>query len=183
MREKISTLPKQGGPNDEDEDYESRINSFYDWFIFDFHCPYLKKSILQDYIEHHKVEDHVAKSLLTTTFSLFEFSKINFRKKIVLEDLLHKKKVVLTQDKANIGLIEKDLFVGHYLTYQGDNYLLSGLAAISHEIRPYLTKEIKRLQKINQIEEHKDFLLKLKFLRNKMKRYAHVHPKDIFQFN
>lgn len=172
-----------GTVHDEDDDYEARINAFYDWYIFQFQSPYIKKTVIQEYIEKHELSEELVKAFLTVNFSLFEYNKINFRKNIVLEDILHDEKVVIPREYWSVGLVEKDLFVGHVIHYKDQYFMLPGVAAIPREVKEVLSKEAKKIRKSSHLEDEKEFLLQIQYFKNKMKRYSHVPASEIFQFD
>src|SRR5690606_31915505 len=68
-----------GKLNDDDDEYESRMNLFNDWYLFNYRLQDGKR-LVDDYIANHDFEEEFAKALLNVNYSLFQFKKTNFKK-------------------------------------------------------------------------------------------------------
>jgi hypothetical protein len=170
-----------GSLNEEDSDYESRMNSFNEWFIFNYRRTDGRR-VIDDYIQDHQIEPKLAKALFNVNYSLFQFSKINFKKQVVIKDILHNEKFVLSKDNHRIALVEQDIFLGRMVNFEGENFLLRGICTLPNEVLSSLKKQAKKIKKLkNQIEEEK-FLLKLEALKTKSKNYGHIDANKIFVF-
>lgn len=172
---------KTGKMNEESEWYESRMNSFNDWFIFNYRREDGTK-IIDQYVLDENIDDEMAKSFHNLNFSLFLFKKINYKKQIVIHDILHDKKIILGKGNDNIALVEDDLFVGRVMTYNDENFLLSGVCILPREVFSALKKESKRIRKLNNEVEEQNFLLHLENLKTKSLNYAHLNSEKIFTF-
>lgn len=171
------------GKMDEDSsEYESRMNSFNDWFIFNYRRADGRR-VIDDYIQDEKVDSDLAKSFHNTNYSLFHFVKINFRKQIVLKDVLHNEKFVLRKEDCELALLEDDIFVGRIVTYDNKNYLLKGVCTLPRETLGILKKQSRKVRKLNSIEEEERFLLTLEKLKIKSINYGHINSEQIFVFN
>ena len=170
------------GKLDEDKDeFESRMNTFNDWYIFQYRKGDGSK-VIEDYIRTHQVEEELSQALLNVNHSLFEFSKVNFRKQIVLKDILHDEKIVLVKNHPTIGLMEGDLFTGRVIKYKGEHYLLRGVCTLPNSVKSTLKKESKRVRKLNSFDEELKFLLILENYKTKSTHYSHIDPSKIFIF-
>lgn len=171
------------GKLDEDKDeFESRMNCFNEWYLFQWKDESGKK-IVEDYIRREQLDEDLSQAFLNVNHSLLEFSKINFRKQIVLLDILHDEKVNLAKGHRHIGLVEDDLFIGRVIRYKGDNYLMHGVCTLPQSIRSVLKKQSKKVRKMNSFEEELKFLLSLESLKTKSMHYQHIEPSKIFVFN
>jgi hypothetical protein len=171
------------GKLDEDKDeFESRMNCFNEWYLFQWKDESGKK-IVEDYIRREQLDEDLSQAFLNVNHSLLEFSKVNFRKQIVLLDILHDEKVSLAKGHRHIGLVEDDLFIGRVIRYKGDNYLLHGVCTLPQSIRSVLKKQSKKVRKMNSFEEELKFLLSLESLKTKSMHYQHIEPSKIFVFN
>lgn len=171
------------GKLDEDKDeFESRMNCFNEWYLFQWKDESGKK-IVEDYIRREQLDEDLSQAFLNVNHSLLEFSKTNFRKQIVLLDILHDEKVILAKGHRHIGLVEDDLFIGRVIRYKGDNYLLHGVCTLPQSIRSVLKKQSKKVRKMNSFEEELKFLLSLESLKTKSMHYQHIEPSKIFVFN
>lgn len=171
------------GKLDEDKDeFESRMNSFNDWYIFQYRQKDGSK-VIEEYIRNNQLDEDISQALLNVNHSLFEFTKINFRKQIVLTDILHDEKIVLKKDHPTISLMEGDVFTGRVIKFKGENYLLKGVCTLPQGVKPILKKQSKKVRKLNSFDEELKFLLHLESLKTKAMHYAHIDPTKIFIFN
>lgn len=170
------------GKLDEDkEDFESRMNSFNDWYIFQ-HRQKDGSKVIEDHIRNNEVEEELAQALLNVNHSLFEFSKTTFKKQILLKDILHDEKIILKKDHPIISLVEGDVFTGRVIKYKGENYLLRGICTLPQVVKPILKKQSKKVRKLNNFEAETNFLLQLETLKTKSTHYSHIDPSKIFIF-
>jgi hypothetical protein len=98
-----------GKINEDDPDYESRMHCFNDWYICQFISDRGTTTVLSDYLIKNSLDEDLVKAFESIHYSLFHFSKRNFRKHMVLKDLLYKKKFIIDKDFENAGVIEDDL--------------------------------------------------------------------------
>jgi hypothetical protein len=170
------------GKLDEDKDeFEPRMNCFNDWYIFQFRHEDGSK-VIEDYIRTNQLDVELAQALLNVNHSLFNFSKVNFRKQIVLHDILHDEKIVLMKNHPNISLMEGDVFTGRVIKYKGEFYLLRGVCILPQGVKSNLKKQSKKVRKLNSFEEELNFLLQLECLKTKAMHYSHIDPSKIFIF-
>ncbi|WP_408097933.1 hypothetical protein ACJVC5_03145 [Peredibacter sp. HCB2-198] len=171
------------GKLDEDKDeFESRMNSFNDWYIFQYRQKDGSK-VIEDYIRNNQLEEDLSQALLNVNHSLFEFTKTSFRKQIVLKDILHDEKITLVKNHPTISLIEGDVFTGRVIKYKGENYLLRGVCMLPQGVKSILKKQSKKVRKQNSFEDELNYLLQLEQLKTKAMHYSHIDPTKIFIFN
>lgn len=171
------------GKLDEDtSEYESRMHTFNEWFIFNFRRADGRR-VIDDYIQDENIDSELAKSFHNTNYSLFHFVKINFRKQIVLKDILHDDKIILRKEDCEVGLFEDDLFIGRIVTVEKRNYLLKGVCTLPRETLNILKKQSKKVRKLNSNEQEHQFLLTLEKLKIKSINYGHINAENIFVFN
>lgn len=170
------------GKLDEDKDeFEPRMNCFNDWYIFQYRHQDGSK-VIEDYIRNNELDEELSQALLNVNHSLFEYSKVNFRKQIVLKDVLHDEKVTLVKSHPNISLVEGDVFTGRVIKYKGDHYLMRGVCTLPEGVKSILKKQSKKVRKTNSFEEELKFLLQLENLKTKSMHYSHIDPSKIFVF-
>lgn len=171
------------GKLDEDKDeFESRMNSFNDWYIFQYRHNDGSK-VIEEYVRNNQMDQEIAQSLLNVNHSLFEFTISSFRKQIVLKDMLHDEKIVLKKDHPTISLMEGDIFTGRVIKYKGESYLLKGVCTLPQGVKSLLKKQSKKIRKLNNFEEELKFLLTLEQLKTKAMHFSHIDPTKIFIFN
>lgn len=170
------------GKLDEDkEEFESRMNCFNDWYIFQYRHDDGSK-VIEEYIRSNSLDEELSQAMLNVNHSLFEFNKISFRKQIVLKDILHDEKIVLAKNHPNISLMEGDVFTGRVIKYNGEYYLLRGICTLPRGVTSILKKQSKKVRKANSFEEELNFLLQLESLKTKAMHYSHIDPAKIFIF-
>jgi hypothetical protein len=158
------------GKLDEDKDeFESRMNSFNDWYIFQY--------------RQNQLDEEISQALLNVNHSLFEFTTSTFGNKIVLKDILHDEKIVLKKDHPTISLMEGDVFTGRVIKYKGEYFLLRGVCTLPQGVKSILKKQSKKVRKLNSFEEELNYLLHLESLKTKAMHYSHIDPAKIFIFN
>ena len=175
-------IERTGKMNEESEEYESRMNSFNDWFIFNYRLGDGSR-VIDQYMINNTLEDEVSKSLHNANYSLFLFQKINYRKQIVIKDILHNKKFVLAKDNDTIALVEDDMFIGRVVELNGSYYLLSGICLLPRIVYSILKKQSRKVRKLNNQEEEENFLLQLEHFKTKSLQYGHVEADKIFTFS
>lgn len=170
-----------GKLNDDDDEYESRMNLFNDWYLFT-HRESNGKRLVDDYIANHDLEPELAKAILNINYSLFQFKKKNLKQEIVLEDILHNEKVVLSKENGPLAVLKDDLFVGRVIMFEGKGYFLKGVCTLPQSVLSILKKESKKMRKLNNILEEEKFLLKIENLKVRSKNYGHLDASRIFVF-
>ncbi len=171
------------GKLDEDKDeFESRMHCFNEWYLFQWKDDDGKK-LVEDYIRREQLDEDLSQALLNVNHSLLEFSKVSFRRQIVLNDILHDEKISLAKGHSSIGLVEDDLFIGRVIRYKGEAYLLHGVCTLPQSVRSVLKKQSKKIRKLNSFEEELRFLLSLESLKTKSMHYQHIEPTKIFVFS
>jgi hypothetical protein len=174
-------IEKTGRMDEESQEYESRMNSFNDWFVFNYRKDGGKR-IVEKYIEDENLDEELANAFTKANYSVFYFHKINFRKQIVIKDILHKEKFILAKDSEHLALVENDLFVGRAINYQNNYYLLSGVCTLPQDILSVLKKESKKIIKENNFELEEEFLLQIEALKTKSLHYGHLESAKVFKF-
>ena len=171
-------VDKTGTIDEDSDEYESRMSSFNDWYLFQYQYS-TDTSVIQDYAKKNETE--LVSSLLKTSYSVFLFHKINFKKQIVVKDILHGTKHILAKDNGHLALVEDDIFIGRICEHENQFYLLNGLCLLPREILSPLKKACKKIRKTKTVEES-EFLLNLERLKTKSTQYAHIDPVQIFTF-
>lgn len=172
-----------GQANDDDDDFEARMNSFNEWYVLQFISKRGTRTVISDYLTTNQINDLIAKSFTQLNYSLFEFTGKNFRGVDVLYDMLHDKKISLPKNESLPSIIKDDIFVGRILSFEGNHYLLKGLTVIPKEVRSILKSECKKIRKLKNPNEELKFLLKVEAFKTKWIRYGHVDATKIFKFD
>jgi hypothetical protein len=171
-----------GRINDDDSDFEPRMNSFNDWYIFQFVSDRGTTTVIKDYQAKNQLNEDLIKAFETIRHSLFHFVKRSFGKQIVLRDLLLGKKHLMDKEFENVGLLKDDLFTGRVITYQGREFLLPGICIVPIETKRQLAKQAKKVMKLEEAQKETEFLLQLEALKTKWRNYGHIASTKIFVF-
>lgn len=173
-------VEKTGKIDEDSYEYESRMSSFNDWYLFQYQMQG-GDSVIEKHLEKADSATEVEQALANSVYSVFVFHKINFRKQVVIKDVLHNTKFVLSKDNGNLPLVEDDVFIGRMVEFEGQNYLLNGLCILPKEVLSSIKKECKKIRK-NKLIEEDEFLLNLERLKTKSLQYGHIDPTKIFIF-
>ena len=176
---KEAFVNRTGKIDEESDEYESRMNRFNHWYIFDYERKDGSRFI-EKYLSSKPSE--IAQSLSEINYSLFHFKKINFRKQIIISDVLHSERFSLAKENGHLPLVEDDLFLGRAVKHNEEWYLLNGIVTLPREVFSILKKESKKVRKLNNSSEELGFLLNLERLKNRSIQYGHVDSSKIFNF-
>lgn len=171
-----------GMTHEEDEDFETRMNAFNDWYIFQFVSKGSTRTAVKDYLAKNEISDDISQSLTTVKHSFYIYTGKNFKKRMVLKDVLYGEKIVLDKDHPELGILKDDAFTGRVISYDGSSFLLDGICVVPRKAIALIKKEAKLVKRLNDEYEEEQFLYKIEFLKNKWMRYGHLDPARIFQF-
>jgi hypothetical protein len=172
-----------GQVNEEDEDFELRMNSFNDWYVFHFKDDGGHPPIIEKYISDNQLNEDVKGFFENVNYSLFEYTGESFKKKHVFKDYVHKTKIYLEKDAHMPPFYKDDIFTGRFLSFNDKTVLLGGLCFLPKEVKSILKKQAKKVRKLNDHQIEVSFLLNLEALKNRWARYGHIEASKIFYFN
>jgi hypothetical protein len=173
-----------GQVNEDDKNFEARMNSFNDWYMLHF-VPKNRDNaqiIIKEYLLKNNIDQVISDSFLNVNFSLFEYRGISWKGFPVLKDYLHDKKILLPKEHPQPAVLEGEIFTGRVISYDGQHYLLSGLCVLPKEIRWRLKSQSRKIRKLKDAAREAEFLLKIEALATKWSRYGHIDPRKIFVF-
>lgn len=174
---------KTGIAFEDDDDFESKMSSFNDWFLLQFISKRFERPFIREYLESFQVSDDIALCLLNINHSLFEYTGKSFSGRHQLKDILHDKKIELAKDHESPPMLKGDLAICRLVGYQENNYLLEGMTFIPKEVLPTLKKQSKIVRKKDDPQQEYEFLIELEKLKTKWQRYGHIDPGKIFNFS
>ncbi len=172
-----------GQINDDDDDYENRVNAFNDWYVLQYIAPEFQSSVMDEYARRHELPEDLAEAFSKLNHSLFQYGGETYKNIKVVKDHLHKgPKLTLSSEHPTPGLLRGDLFTGRSLDYKGERFLLSGVCILPREMTGKLVRDARKVQKTGSREFETNFLMKLEYFKTKWTRYSHLPPERIFQF-
>jgi len=160
-----------GSIHSDHENFEQRMNSFYEWYFFN----YDESKILKE----NTTKDPFFKDF---KYSLFEFTGKNLRGRGVFKDFIGKEKVIMPKGVLPPGLTKDDIIAGRFIMLEDGYYLLPGFLILPGKVRSILKREARRIAKINDVDKKEEFLLKIETLYNKWRSYNHLDPAKIFVY-
>lgn len=182
LKAKEDYFIKTGKAFEEDEDYESRMASFNDWYVLQYHPDDSGKTFFEQYVESHEVLPELVEAVKQTNHSLFEYQGTSFRGQHVLKDILHDNKITLAKTHGTPSMVKGDVFIGRTTFYRDEFYLYNGLRIMPKEAKSAMKKESKKVRKLEDLGQELDFLFFTEALKTKWQRYGHVDVSKIFVF-
>ena len=168
--------------NEEDDDYEHRVNSFHDWFLFHYELPDKKRVVIKDFLLNREKPFEIEKSILDADYSLYEFLKDQSGSSF-FKNLLNGDEFSVKEGATKGTFIKGDVFLSHLLEVNGELFFSRGICLIPGNIKKTISKEVERKDLLNLKSSKEDFLLRLEKLKNKSKSYSHLPAEKIFVFN
>lgn len=174
---------KTGKIDDDDDEYESRMIDFNEWYIFDFIPSKVNGPLMRHYIHHNDVGQEMAHAFGHVRQSLFEFKGKSLWGNFIFEDFLYGKKIKASKKTVLPNIIKGDLFLARVINFKGDYHLLGSVVTLPRDARPIFKKSARKVRKKNDMRDNEEFLLEVQRLKCKWKSYNHVDVKHIFKFS
>ncbi|GAB4025114.1 MAG: hypothetical protein Fur0010_28310 [Bdellovibrio sp.] len=171
-----------GQINEEDEDFENRMNAFNEWFLLQYVPEGRETPFIEDYIAETQIESYIADSFRSVNHSLFEFTGKNLKRLYTVKDILHGNKIIMAEDVKDFPVLKGEIFLGRTLTFRDGTYLLPGLCLLPQESKGILKKQSRIVAKKKDKTLEQPFLFTVEKLKTKWARYDHVEISKIFVF-
>jgi len=171
-----------GNIDEEDEDFENRMNSFNEWFLLQYIEEGRTQTFMAEYLVKNNVEDYIAESFKNHNHSFFEFLGKNLKRQFTIKDILHNKKIIMAADLKDFPVLKGEIFLGRVIEFRDGNYLMPGLCLLPQESRSILKKQSRLVVKQKNQELELPFLLNIEKLKTKWSHYDHVDISKIFVF-
>jgi hypothetical protein len=171
-----------GKIDEDDDDYELRMSSFNDWYLFQYVTPKKPESPIFRYIKEHNLDEDLQLALRTFNHSIFEFQGDSITSKRKMADLLHGHKILISKNATMPGLVKNDLFIGRSLKFKSEHYLLPGLTILPKEAKSIILKECETLRTKRDLRQEFSFLFRTEFFKTKFKNFGHIGYQRIFDY-
>ena len=171
-----------GKINEDDDDYELRMNSFNDWYLFQYVTPKHPEPPIFRYIRQAELEENLQLALRTFNHSIFEFQGDSITSKRKMADILHGNKIMISKNATMPGLLKNDLFIGRSLKFNGEHYLLPGLTILPKEAKSIILKECETLRLKRDLRQEFSFLFRTEYFKTKFKRFGHIGFQRVFDY-
>jgi len=172
-----------GNLNEEDGDYESRMNSFNDWYLVNYVLTGLQRTQLKDYVLKTEMSEDLGHGFLNLEYSLFEFVGKSGSSDFICSDLLRNEKILVSDSEGFPAIFKGDVFTGRIIKTADLNYFLPGICVLPKELKKSLVSASRKVTCLKSSRDLVGFLLKLEYLKTKSIRYSHLPFENIFQFD
>ena len=168
---------------EDDDAFEMRMSSFFDFFLFDAKLPGVNLTPAELFVQRHEPElseeDRVHyRNLSHTQHGLFQVGKLK-PETVQLKDLFSGKTVAVYERRKQFGVETSDILEARLLRTPDDKLMFSA-AFVFHprDARRRILKMVKAHKKAGLPDE--DLIHRLAYLRLKLDRYKHVRAEAIY---
>ena len=173
-----------GSVNEDDDDYESKMNLFHDWYVLNFIPLDTGKKILSSYIDSSSINNEVGKAINSTVnYSLFKYNGLKSQGRNLVLDLINKEKYQFLSDIEFPAIVKGDIFVGRSISLNQQNILFKGVCILPKEISSTLLEKIINKLKMSEGRDRISSLLRLEFFTFKFARYKHLSAEQVFKYS
>jgi len=165
------------------QNFELRMNQFFDWYFFTRELTGYGQTPLDSYhmareLRFSSEEIALIEKLKNHRHSLFEFLKIK-NSDVYIRDLMKGDKLVVKQSPWIYGFDSDEIFEARLLPYEDTWIFTKGFCFHPSEARKYILAEIKKHKKDSDLNPE-DMMLRLLRMRYKFERYRHVKVDMIY---
>ena len=189
LRARKRYFDRFGEPNEEDKSFESRMNGFLDWYLYNYAPEGGGDNVIERFIKAEGAaiptdELNLYRTLGKNTHSIFEVRRIK-KDEIRLRDIFTAGDHDVTERRTLAGLEKGDLIEARLMPY--DSRLFFSGAFLYHPpaVRKIIFAQVKKLKKAagkGQMPDVEAFLGQLSKAALKMERYRNVKVESIYSF-
>jgi hypothetical protein len=170
---------------EDDQEYENRMSTFMDWYIFDRELPGIDLPPIKFYFRKMKEsfsadETKIYEDFCNTIHSIFYLNKIK-NETLYLKDLFSKKSYEVKDFEMNKGFVNGDIFEARLIPLQGSYEFSRGFCFHPVEMEKFILGEIKKVRYQERSRQTK-LILQLAAMKLKHARYQHINIKHIYTF-
>lgn len=168
---------------DRTDQYELRMNQFFDWYFFsrklsNFGQTPLEACLLVRELRFTESELLMLSILKKNVHSLFEFSKIK-NKDVYIKDVIRNSKITVKESNVLFGFNEEEIFEARLILVNGNWQFLKGFCFHPFAVKKIILTEVKKFRKNTDLDPE-NFIFKLMKMRYKFEQYKHVKPEMIY---
>jgi len=177
---------KAGKVFEDDSEFESRMNIFMDWYIFERDLPGVDLPPIKYYFNKNQSkfsseEIGIYKDLCHTHHSLFQLKrKTWFTHALIVKDLFTGKKYTVNSPEMEQGFSKKDIFEARIIPYRGHFEFSQGFCFHPLEMQSFILKEIKKVR-YQEKSRHTKLILQLSQMRLNQLRFSHIDVQEIYK--
>lgn len=163
--------------------YQLRLNQFYDWYFFTRPLIGYGQSPLQSCHFARELrfsdKDQTAITVMKEhRHSLFEFIKFKDQD-FIIKDIVSDEKIVIKDFPLQFGFEQEEFFEARLMKFEKNYYFSKGFCFHPVNAKKFILEEVKLL-KSNPDLEFADLALRLLKMRYRMEQYRHVSPEKIY---
>ncbi len=180
---KAEFFERAGIVDEHDASFDVRMSQFLDWYVFSRPLSSLQKTPIEVAGGNGgflKLEDEFKwlAILSHTKHSLFEFIKIK-NEDVYIKDIMAGKKIIIKKSPIVVGFSPDEIFDARLIPVNDSFVFTKGFCFHPPGARKYITKEIKRVKKLENSEKEQ-MMLKLLKMRYRFEQYKHVEVTQIY---
>lgn len=170
---------------EDDGEFENRMCTFMDWYLFDRELPAIDLPPIKFYFRKNKdlfssEELNIYKDFCGTIHSIFYLRKVSGGA-ICLKDLFSKKNHEVKDTEINMGFVRGDIFEARLIPFKGACEFSRGFCFHPVEMEKFILGEIKKVRYQDRSRQTK-LILQLAGMKLKHTRYQHINIKHIYTF-
>lgn len=165
------------------EQYELRMNQFFDWYFFsrdlsNFGQTPLESCEMVRELRFNADELQILSILRNHVHSLFEFHKIKGQD-VYIKDIFKNEKIIVKNSNVLFGFNEEEVFEARLIKINSQYQFLRGFCFHPNTVKKIILSEVKKFKK-NPDLDPEQFMFRLMKMRYKYEQYKHVKPEMIY---
>lgn len=169
--------------NEDDPDYENKMDLFLGWYLFDRHLTGYDISPVLLYYRRNTLdltpeERNRFKNLSDIVHSIFELVKMK-GEVITVRDLGTRKKIQVADNRYNAGFSKGDIFEGRIVPTDEGFSFVGGFCFHPKETVKFIEKQMKKIRDDDNTQRSK-LLLRFATMQQKHHRFPHIDLKFIY---
>lgn len=182
LKAKEVYFSQTGKIDDDDDDFESRMIDFNEWYLLQYTRSGPEKNLLEEVSSELSEYSEIVNTLTQVRHTVLEYRGLSFLGRPIFLDFLLNKKIKLLKDTPLPPIVKGDIFTSRIIPWDKDFNILGAVSILPKDARKVIAKEAKRVRKQKSKTEEYQFLMKLEALKTKWKQYGHVGVTQIFRF-
>jgi hypothetical protein len=184
-RAKEEYFERAGVVYDDDEEFEQRMCTFMDWYIFERDLPGVDLPPIRLYFRRNqdqfKPEDlGIYRDFCSTIHSIFRLKRFKwFGKGFVIQDLFSRKSYTVTDSEIHQGFAQGDVFEARLVPFRNTYEFSRGFCFHPKEVGGFILSEIKKVRFQERNRQNK-LILQLSAMKLKHLRFKHIDIKHIY---
>ena len=168
--------------DEDDPEYESRMRSFNEWFLFDFLTNDQQNPFMIEFLNSlDETVDDIKDLILSIRYSFFECRKSSLGSKVILEDFLKGKKYRLPVSRLPFAPLSSELFTGRVLEVDNEAFLFEGIRWLPKEIKAQAIVEAKKIRKKGDPSLEQSFIFSLEMVSTRCRQFKHLSPVEVIE--